>query len=178
MVSGSCACTSITKPKSVGRLPLTSRHESPASSERMTSQCFCMNSTPGRERCSAMRCTQWPTSAVGLGMYWERRPRLIGRQVLPASSVRKAPAAEMATCIRRGLLGSSRIVWRHIPPAPGCRSEEHTSELQSLAYLVCRLLLEKKKTYILELPRGGQFPYNTRSPAHSASVTAAIAFRH
>src|SRR5687767_5061958 len=28
----------------------------------------------------------------------------------------------------------------------GYRSEEHTSELQSLAYLVCRLLLEKKKT--------------------------------
>src|SRR2546425_3976462 len=31
----------------------------------------------------------------------------------------------------------------------GYRSEEHTSELQSLAYLVCRLLLEKKNhTYI------------------------------
>src|SRR3989441_6360852 len=29
-------------------------------------------------------------------------------------------------------------------PTPS-RSEEHTSELQSLAYLVCRLLLEKKK---------------------------------
>src|SRR5205823_6915172 len=29
--------------------------------------------------------------------------------------------------------------------ARGRRSEEHTSELQSLAYLVCRLLLEKKK---------------------------------
>src|SRR2546425_4262923 len=28
------------------------------------------------------------------------------------------------------------------------RSEEHTSELQSLAYLVCRLLLEKKKKKI------------------------------
>src|SRR5205823_12778699 len=28
---------------------------------------------------------------------------------------------------------------------PSTRSEEHTSELQSLAYLVCRLLLEKKK---------------------------------
>src|SRR2546425_6871699 len=27
------------------------------------------------------------------------------------------------------------------------RSEEHTSELQSLAYLVCRLLLEKKKNH-------------------------------
>src|SRR2546425_8362634 len=29
--------------------------------------------------------------------------------------------------------------------ARAVRSEEHTSELQSLAYLVCRLLLEKKK---------------------------------
>src|SRR2546425_5976568 len=29
------------------------------------------------------------------------------------------------------------------------RSEEHTSELQSLAYLVCRLLLEKKKKQVL-----------------------------
>src|SRR3989441_7101955 len=31
-----------------------------------------------------------------------------------------------------------------VQPTPS-RSEEHTSELQSLAYLVCRLLLEKKK---------------------------------
>src|SRR2546422_8223594 len=33
------------------------------------------------------------------------------------------------------------------PPgcAPGSRSEEHTSELQSRLHLVCRLLLEKKK---------------------------------
>src|SRR3712207_8271584 len=30
----------------------------------------------------------------------------------------------------------------------GARSEEHTSELQSRQYLVCRLLLEKKKTKI------------------------------
>src|SRR2546425_5303412 len=30
-------------------------------------------------------------------------------------------------------------------PIEDVRSEEHTSELQSLAYLVCRLLLEKKK---------------------------------
>src|SRR5687767_15665843 len=41
---------------------------------------------------------------------------------------------------------------RHLPRLlPGerlLRSEEHTSELQSLAYLVCRLLLEKKKKKI------------------------------
>src|SRR3712207_8011018 len=38
------------------------------------------------------------------------------------------------------------------PPAPDAvaeRSEEHTSELQSRQYLVCRLLLEKKKTDII-----------------------------
>src|SRR2546425_1350423 len=33
------------------------------------------------------------------------------------------------------------------------RSEEHTSELQSLAYLVCRLLLEKKKLEVDVQPR-------------------------
>src|SRR5205823_7201998 len=32
-------------------------------------------------------------------------------------------------------------------PLPIFRSEEHTSELQSLAYLVCRLLLEKKNKH-------------------------------
>src|SRR3712207_8565917 len=32
---------------------------------------------------------------------------------------------------------------------PQCRSEEHTSELQSRQYLVCRLLLEKKKKHNL-----------------------------
>src|SRR2546425_7141083 len=37
---------------------------------------------------------------------------------------------------RLGERPCTRTVWR---------SEEHTSELQSLAYLVCRLLLEKKK---------------------------------
>src|SRR3712207_8804536 len=35
------------------------------------------------------------------------------------------------------------IYWYHV-----VRSEEHTSELQSRQYLVCRLLLEKKKTTI------------------------------
>src|SRR5258705_10088104 len=33
------------------------------------------------------------------------------------------------------------------------RSEEHTSELQSLRHLVCRLLLEKKKSEIKPIPR-------------------------
>src|SRR2546425_5659680 len=42
---------------------------------------------------------------------------------------------------RRGRGGAARAVTAR----RASRSEEHTSELQSLAYLVCRLLLEKKK---------------------------------
>src|SRR2546425_8199995 len=38
-------------------------------------------------------------------------------------------------------------------PSARRRSEEHTSELQSLAYLVCRLLLEKKKIKCSESTR-------------------------
>src|SRR2546425_2145173 len=38
-----------------------------------------------------------------------------------------------------------RLVARRLGVDVVERSEEHTSELQSLAYLVCRLLLEKKK---------------------------------
>src|SRR3712207_6946701 len=46
----------------------------------------------------------------------------------------------LALGVRREVLHVSR------PPHPCscCRSEEHTSELQSRQYLVCRLLLEKK----------------------------------
>src|SRR5258706_6487902 len=48
--------------------------------------------------------------------------------------------------------GSGRVQhqrWRRNRASgdPAARSEEHTSELQSLTNLVCRLLLEKKKKY-------------------------------
>src|SRR2546425_7950004 len=62
----------------------------------------------------------------------------------PARARRAAAAltslAEAGAALRRSTLTA--------PPARGGglpRSEEHTSEIQSLAYLVCRLLLEKKK---------------------------------
>src|SRR3712207_7145656 len=47
---------------------------------------------------------------------------------------------------------SPLLTSKHLSPpfGPFCllRSEEHTSELQSRQYLVCRLLLEKKKDYL------------------------------
>src|SRR3712207_8483871 len=41
--------------------------------------------------------------------------------------------------------GLMESVAEHLEDLEGVRSEEHTSELQSRQYLVCRLLLEKKK---------------------------------
>src|SRR2546425_3446089 len=46
---------------------------------------------------------------------------------------------------RDGADARARYAGRLARAAEDNRSEEHTSELQSLAYLVCRLLLEKKK---------------------------------
>src|SRR5262245_65054138 len=54
----------------------------------------------------------------------------------PPSSLAAQPAAPSKT-------NPSSFVFIFVPLS---RSEEHTSELQSLRHLVCRLLLEKKKT--------------------------------
>src|SRR3712207_7119937 len=48
----------------------------------------------------------------------------------------------------RPVLGGERVHRERLD----ARSEEHTSELQSRQYLVCRLLLEKKKKKNLRLP--------------------------
>src|SRR3712207_7042558 len=63
----------------------------------------------------------------------------------PSGSRRPGPAARRRTTRAR----------RHRVSDP-TRSEEHTSELQSRQYLVCRLLLEKKKQY--------QHPYTRKAP--------------
>src|SRR5678815_5051786 len=107
------------KPKSVGRLPLTSLQLSPALSLRITSQCFCMKSTLGRDGCCATQCTQWPTSAFGSGMCSECSPWLIAFQLSPPLSVRNAPAADIAMNMRLASDGSRMIVCRQRPPAPG-----------------------------------------------------------
>src|SRR3712207_8583224 len=67
-----------------------------------------------------------PRTATGLGDGGVER--LV--EVRPAADPRRA-ALELREVVRR----------------VAQRSEEHTSELQSRQYLVCRLLLEKKKTY-------------------------------
>src|SRR3712207_8189731 len=72
------------------------------------------------------------------------QPRRLGGSsgpgVMAVTRVREEPAGP-AVVVARG--GEALAVWPARPRAEG-RSEEHTSELQSRQYLVCRLLLEKK----------------------------------
>src|SRR5258707_4824988 len=68
------------------------------------------------------------------------------RQILPAEGFQKSILDATADAL-------------HMPPIV-LRSEEHTSELQSRQYLVCRLLLEKKKTNTTTYP-----------PAHLSYIT-------
>src|SRR3712207_6907115 len=54
--------------------------------------------------------------------------------------------------------------YRHYDGAALARSEEHTSELQSRQYLVCRLLLEKKQKKLMHiLPRSQEHTSYTHS---------------
>src|SRR5258707_2895495 len=59
-------------------------------------------------------------------------------------------------------------VWKHQSTS---RSEEHTSELQSRQYLVCRLLLEKKKPN-LSLPNYNDTPQQSRGHTAGPRVMA------
>src|SRR3712207_7537612 len=65
---------------------------------------------------------------------------------MPSSS-KTSPFKSCArtTALRLRLTGK-KIPGNERQPSSPLRSEEHTSELQSRQYLVCRLLLEKKKT--------------------------------
>src|SRR3712207_8567780 len=92
------------------------------------------------------RSTLFPYTTLfrsGRKMVWT-----IGDRFLGGRSPVYCNATSMVVCQTRvdGMLGA-------YPPESVTfltflsRSEEHTSELQSRQYLVCRLLLEKKKTY-------------------------------
>src|SRR3712207_8033207 len=89
------------------------------------------------------------------------RSTLFPYTTLFRSPVRHAPCSQSPDGADPGKAGcgrdlaiQSRSLFDHSPRgdrstrSDGARSEEHTSELQSRQYLVCRLLLEKKKKNI------------------------------
>src|SRR3712207_7989490 len=69
----------------------------------------------------------------------------------PVGALRSADPGERVLVEAHGLPQvvdvSGRSAGQQHAGQRGVRSEEHTSELQSRQYLVCRLLLEKKKPY-------------------------------
>src|SRR3712207_9155626 len=80
------------------------------------------------------RSTLFPYTTLFRSAWWPSRATLT-RGYSP-----RVPRTQVAI----GLLGCGGIASQyHLPIL--LRSEEHTSELQSRQYLVCRLLLEKKK---------------------------------
>src|SRR5687767_15600416 len=72
----------------------------------------------------------------------ERVTFIATRIVLICRGVLAGPGRLVENCPGVTDAGNVQLIARRFTPS--FRSEEHTSELQSLAYLVCRLLLEKK----------------------------------
>src|SRR2546425_7141283 len=88
------------------------------------------------------RSTLFPYTTLFRSRVFEKSPVVVQRlRVRQRTEQAKSPAPRTHFAARhvRALVFPVTCSW-------SWRSEEHTSELQSLAYLVCRLLLEKKKT--------------------------------
>src|SRR2546425_8844661 len=71
------------------------------------------------------------------------------RSVRPRAQPRDSPARRAGR--RQNARRAGRGARVGAAAAQDGRSEEHTSELQSLAYLVCRLLLEKKNSTLAQI---------------------------
>src|SRR3712207_8644434 len=77
-----------------------------------------------------------------------RSPQVVCSHCIESGGSAMCRAATYGSAPRRTVQRQARIVRRHVSAnreSVDYRSEEHTSELQSRQYLVCRLLLEKKR---------------------------------
>src|SRR2546425_8752625 len=103
---------------------------------RISSSLLACHFPSSRARGPALECAVW---AQRPGAIPSRRTTRLEKRTVTSSRARgggtKIPRRREVDQVPAG----------RAPLRPMQRSEEHTSELQSLAYLVCRLLLEKKK---------------------------------
>src|SRR2546430_6068359 len=83
-------------------------------------------------------------SCVFLRRFFLKATTFGARSCATISAATEAPESSGAPILDPANRTSEKVM--DAPASPGRRSEEHTSELQSQSNLVCRLLLEKKKT--------------------------------
>src|SRR2546430_1952355 len=95
-------------------------------------------------KCSTVTPARWITSARYAGSFCP--PGLATTSVAPVPSGRKSSHTETSKLLE--VFCSTRSAAEDLEQLRRLRSEEHTSELQSQSNIVCRLLLEKKKTII------------------------------
>src|SRR5438034_8273149 len=90
-----------------------------------------------------------------LSLFFLIIPRPPRSTLFPYTTLFRSSRSRRQRCQRRGPRADRHRDCRQRAPrtAAACRSEEHTSELQSHSDLVCRLLLEKKKTDSLQYSR-------------------------
>src|SRR3712207_7980280 len=96
---------------------------------------FFFNDTATTEIYTLSLHDAFPISTRGEQPLGQRRVEAAGHRVLVHMAVLVGEGADLERLGRAGRIGRYDAY----------RSEEHTSELQSRQYLVCRLLLEKKK---------------------------------
>src|SRR5947209_8896906 len=108
-----------------------------------------MTTMPSRKRLAVLAVAGAIAAAaitLAVGTYvsgWAATSRQL-QEAAFAGEARTWPVLSRAgLLLAPGAGAAEREVWRFLIG----RSEEHTSELQSRQYLVCRLLLEKKKRY-------------------------------
>src|SRR5258705_7838974 len=91
------------------------------------------------------RSTLFPYTTLFRSLFWRRRAPIEPKHPKPSWLARpdrwSAPSAHQLEYTKVFFAPGSSVL--------DARSEEHTSELQSLRHIVCRLLLEKKKSSVL-----------------------------
>src|SRR2546425_3077086 len=102
-------------------------------------------STPGAASWSGRRATSRPSASSTRRI--SRRRSAANARVHSRCQVHVRNGDRRRLCATRWSHAATPTASRRTTTSvfTDLRSEEHTSELQSLAYLVCRLLLEKKK---------------------------------
>src|SRR5687767_15398844 len=90
------------------------------------------------------RSTLFPYTTLFRSMISSARAAGIRTVLLPPLIEDARVSGTYLGSLARSILTKQEPIPRPCCLVAGGRSEEHTSELQSLAYLVCRLLLEKK----------------------------------